>query len=109
MAKIIRLDHHAAHFTSRRKPRWIATVRQLWCNGRLVKQFKRSAPCQELILTAFEEEHSPQYIDDPLPATKTSMPSVACTMPSSFSTGITLFEPCPFTATAAAKECCGEL
>jgi hypothetical protein len=70
MAKIIRLDHHAAHFTSRRKPRWIATARQLWCNGQLVKQFKRPALCQELILIAFEEEDWPQYIDDPLPGDK---------------------------------------
>jgi hypothetical protein len=70
MAKIIRLDHHAAYFTSRCKPRWIATARQLWFNGQLVKQFRRPAPWQELILAVFEELGWPEFIDDPLPGDK---------------------------------------
>ncbi len=36
-------------------------------NGVLVKRFKGKSHNQELILTAFEEEHWPARIDDPLP------------------------------------------
>jgi hypothetical protein len=66
MSTIIRLDFHAAHFRRRGKPRWDAATRQLWFNGQLVKQFKRPAFLQELILAAFEEQGWPDCIDDPL-------------------------------------------
>ena len=41
--------------------------RELQLDGRLVKSFKASAACQELILESFEELGWPQYTDDPLP------------------------------------------
>ena len=48
-------------------PRWDAGVRELRVGSVLVKQFRRPAPCQELILAAFEEEGWPRHLDDPLP------------------------------------------
>jgi len=36
----------------------------------MVKCFKQPAQSQELILAAFQEEHWPAFIDDPLPAKK---------------------------------------
>jgi hypothetical protein len=50
-------------------PQWQARLRQLSLGGELVKQFRQPAPCQEVILTAFEEEHWPAILDDPLPPT----------------------------------------
>jgi hypothetical protein len=48
-------------------PEWCADLRELHFNGLLVKRFKFVARNQELILAAFEEEHWPPHIDDPLP------------------------------------------
>lgn len=48
-------------------PHWDADLRELRLDGLLVKQFKVSAPNQELILSAFEEENWPAQMDDPLP------------------------------------------
>ncbi len=48
-------------------PVWDAVRRELRLDGELVKQFKWSALNQEMILAAFEEEHWPVRIDDPLP------------------------------------------
>src|SRR5947207_2076239 len=41
--------------------------RELRLGGQLVKVFKLPSPMQEAILMAFEEEHWPPRIDDPLP------------------------------------------
>jgi hypothetical protein len=49
------------------KPRWDGELRVLWCGGVVVKEFRRPAPNQELVLAAFEEESWPAQIDDPLP------------------------------------------
>jgi len=48
-------------------PKWDRDRRELRCNGQLVKAFKLPSPLQETILIAFEEEHWPPRIDDPLP------------------------------------------
>lgn len=49
------------------KPQWRIDMRELWCGPVLVKEFRRPAPHQELVLAAFEEEGWPSQIDDPLP------------------------------------------
>lgn len=56
------------------KPHYDAEEHELWYRGRLVKRFIRSAPWQEMILAAFEEEGWPGSIDDPLPGTRTGDP-----------------------------------
>jgi len=48
-------------------PEWDAARHELRVGGELVKQFKLPSPCQETILTAFQEEGWPPRIDDPLP------------------------------------------
>lgn len=48
-------------------PKWDIDRQELRCEGRLVKQFKLPSPNQETVLMAFEEEHWPPRIDDPLP------------------------------------------
>lgn len=48
-------------------PHWDADLQELRINGLVVKQFKVPAPNQEMVLAAFEEEHWPPRIDDPLP------------------------------------------
>jgi hypothetical protein len=48
-------------------PRWDRDCRELWFGAALVKQFKTAAANQEMILAAFEEEHWPVCVDDPLP------------------------------------------
>lgn len=48
-------------------PIWDRERRELRVADRLVKHFKWSAVNQEMILAAFEEEHWPARIDDPLP------------------------------------------
>jgi hypothetical protein len=50
-----------------RVPSWDANRRELYWDGRLVKQFKVPSPTQEALLAAFEEEGWPAAIDDPLP------------------------------------------
>jgi hypothetical protein len=49
------------------RPRWHKDRRMLTFGDRLVKQFKVPASNQEIILAAFEEEHWPVRMDDPLP------------------------------------------
>jgi len=51
----------------RKGPSWNADLQELRMDGRLVKQFRRPATSQELILAAFEEENWPDKIEDPLP------------------------------------------
>lgn len=47
-------------------PRWDAVRHELRVGGLLVKRFRSPAINQEAILSAFEEEHWPARIDDPL-------------------------------------------
>jgi hypothetical protein len=49
------------------KPQWDPVRRELSLAGRIVKQFHVPAGNQEVILSAFQEEGWPEYIDDPLP------------------------------------------
>jgi hypothetical protein len=49
------------------KPAWTARCRELRVGEWLVKKFRVPAGNQELVLSAFEEEGWPAYIDDPLP------------------------------------------
>ncbi len=48
-------------------PCWDADRRILRMDCCIVKQFKVPSPCQEAILTAFEEDGWPAGVDDPLP------------------------------------------
>lgn len=48
-------------------PEWDVQRRVLLLDGEVVKRFTHSAPSQELILAAFQEEGWPSWIDDPLP------------------------------------------
>ena len=48
-------------------PVWDCDRQELRWGGTLIKQFKVPSPNQETILAAFEEEHWPPRIDDPLP------------------------------------------
>jgi hypothetical protein len=48
-------------------PRWDGARRELHFRGVVVKRFRQPADCQEVILAAFEEEHWPPRIDNPLP------------------------------------------
>jgi hypothetical protein len=48
------------------KPQWDAARRELSFGGQMVKRFHVPARNQELILSAFQEEHWPESIDDPL-------------------------------------------
>jgi hypothetical protein len=48
------------------KPHWNPARRELSLGSRLVKQFLVPAGNQEVILSAFQEEDWPEYIDDPL-------------------------------------------
>jgi hypothetical protein len=47
-------------------PRWDRERRELWYGERLLKRYRRPAPHQEAILSAFQEEGWPSRIDDPL-------------------------------------------
>jgi hypothetical protein len=49
------------------KPYWCARARVLCFGGRLLKEFRREAPNQFLLLDSFQELGWPGRIDDPLP------------------------------------------
>ncbi len=49
------------------QPKWDRDRRELRLGSKIVKVFKLPSPMQEAILMAFEEEHWPPRIDDPLP------------------------------------------
>jgi hypothetical protein len=49
------------------KPVWDARSRELRVAEWLVKKFRVPAENQELVLSVFQEEDWPAYIDDPLP------------------------------------------
>lgn len=55
-------------FQAEIQPQWDRDRRELRLAGELVKVFKLPSPMQEAILMAFEEEHWPPRIDDPLPS-----------------------------------------
>jgi hypothetical protein len=57
-------------------PRWDGKIRQLWWDKHLIKEFRRPAANQELVLAALEEEGWPPRIDDPLPPTSGIDPKV---------------------------------
>jgi len=56
------------------QPVWDRDRRELRLGGELVKVFKLPSPMQETILMAFEEEHWPPRIDDPLPTHPEMLP-----------------------------------
>jgi hypothetical protein len=56
------------------RPRWDPGRRELSLGDRPVKQLHMPAGNQELILSAFQEEGWPRYIDDPLPGNHLSDP-----------------------------------
>jgi hypothetical protein len=49
------------------KPHWNPDRRELTFEGKLVKCYRVPSPNQELILSVFQEEEWPEFIDDPLP------------------------------------------
>jgi hypothetical protein len=49
------------------RPEWDATRRELLYKGQIIKRYRVPAPNQETVLSAFQEENWPQYIDDPIP------------------------------------------
>jgi hypothetical protein len=55
-------------------PKWDRDRRELRIGSKLVKVFKLPSPMQEAILMAFEEEHWPPRIDDPLPGHPNHLP-----------------------------------
>jgi hypothetical protein len=59
----------APHFppTALAKPHWNPDRRELTYRGQLVKCYRVPSPNQELILSVFQEEDWPEFIDDPLP------------------------------------------
>lgn len=59
--------HTVAPSHSHVKPHWDADARTLSVLGQIVKRFRVPAKCQEIVLSAFEEDGWPTYIDDPLP------------------------------------------
>lgn len=56
-----------AQLKATHKPHWDPARRKLSLAGRTIKQFHVPAGNQEVILSAFQEEGWPEYIDDPLP------------------------------------------
>jgi hypothetical protein len=58
-------EHQGSH--SNACPKWDRDRRELRFGNKLIKVFKLPSPMQEAILMAFEEEHWPPRIDDPLP------------------------------------------
>ncbi len=63
---IIRISSAITRLGTATSPVWDAQRRMLVFAGNVVKQFRRRAVNQELVLAAFEEECWPLRIDDPL-------------------------------------------
>jgi hypothetical protein len=55
-------------------PKWDSDRRELSLNGVILKRFRRTAPNQERLLQAFEEDGWPHEMDDPLPRTNGVLP-----------------------------------
>src|SRR5579871_2164570 len=66
----------AATGSAREAPRWDAKACRLWWRKHLIKEFRRPAANQELVLAALEEEGWPPRIDDPLPPSRHIDPKV---------------------------------
>ncbi len=69
MSDISNLPHatqHALPANGPLAPRWDAEDRTLYLGDQIVKEFRVRSPNQEAILSAFEEEGWPHYVDDPL-------------------------------------------
>jgi hypothetical protein len=49
------------------RPEWDAIRRELLYKGQIIKRYRVPAPNQETVLSAFQEENWPRYIDDPIP------------------------------------------
>ncbi len=49
------------------RPVWKADDRELWFGGLLIKHFDKPAKKQILLVEAFQEQHWPRWIYDPLP------------------------------------------
>jgi hypothetical protein len=49
------------------RPLWDPLHRELRYAGQVIKRYRVPAPNQELILSAFQEEGWPEFLDDPLP------------------------------------------
>jgi hypothetical protein len=62
------------HAQAALKPKWDARRRELRIGGQLVKRYRVPAASQEAVLSAFEEESWPAYIDDPLPGVADGVP-----------------------------------
>jgi hypothetical protein len=65
-----------AHRLVTEAPRWDGEACQLWWEKLLIKEFRRPAVNQELVLAALEEEGWPPRIDDPLPPASIIDPKV---------------------------------
>jgi len=62
------------HWLVDAKPSWDAQRRELWIDGRLVKQLRRPSSNQQTILDAFEAAHWPRRIVNPLPLRSAQCP-----------------------------------
>ena len=51
----------------REVPVWDGVGHRLYFRGELIKRYRRPAPLHWLILSAFQEDGWPEFIDDPLP------------------------------------------
>ena len=69
-------------------PTWDCDRQELRWGEYVVKQYKVPSPNQETILAAFEEEHWPPRIDDPLSPQLDQEPKRGCTTQSPHSTAI---------------------
>lgn len=58
---------HTKPIRERRRPHWDSLRRELRCGNLLIKRFRKSAPNQEQVLSAFEAAGWSEVIDDPLP------------------------------------------
>ena len=54
----------AARAAARPRPQWLVAGLQLRLGDRLIREFRNNAPCQVLMLDAFEAQHWP---DEPIP------------------------------------------
>jgi hypothetical protein len=68
------LENSLPTSNGRSLPKWDRDRRELRLGGQLVKVLKLPSPMQEAILMAFEEEHWPPRIDDPLPGDPDLLP-----------------------------------
>jgi hypothetical protein len=58
---------HQSAASTPAKPHWNSNRRELTFGPQLVKCYRVPSPNQELILSVFQEEDWPEFVDDPLP------------------------------------------